>query len=1850
MSTKTSVASSKWRNVFNFLFWKNAEFRENKVIGVTVNVSRRGWVDPEAPKRDTNCPILSWKLVSPKSVCFVYLRWPNTESCVKLREKLTEKTDPDTYESDTYNSQLSHKASQLTLALIQIQVLTMILSMVQVSSCLSILERTGSLCLRSSEGLTKKTDRDTYTTVTQSCWLFCKTSQRGPTTESAQSLPTFLILNIDFIIELLYLKVLIVTYKFVTDIANRSLPLYENFVTYEAVTNVATKVVIVPAVTNKVVTNVAEQSLPLTRSQFLVTKLLLVTRSLFACAETSCWLNQGEPEPQKSSVVTEKVVTYSQAHCGNQVGGLGSNGDLELEQSPVVTKKVVTYLQAHCETRGPAVRAKLPKLYQISRVAYPHAYGKTPAPVGGIGSKKCSGDTCEVVTYKMQSFTSLSLKKCLVVTQDVVTYDRLTPDFLCLQKLLFLLLTRSQLSMRSLSLRRLLLTRAMLVTRSLFVTKAYSPGPSLASVQSNFKVTGELNEGEPENTNRDTYRFEHRRLSFPKVPDTKESYKITTSLALALPKACSQIDHSRKICWAALDFIPNTEYPQKRLYSKPKQESLNEKQKSTAACPMVVRDERHMIKAVCKRLMEAGDVEPNPGPHDHQPEIKLTLVSQNCRGLKDERKLKHLLNNCHRVAKSSSNFVIALQETMITDDRRLRFGWRGTHIFTPGTGHGRGCVTLLPSHIQPDTQSLIHLGQRGHIFKAIINQSSAVLANIYAPNGQNRDKIEFFSHLKREIERLRDPTDDVYIMGDFNTVFEPYEVQFRTYSTQEQRHSRLIKQLIDSLALEDVWQQDKVSLTWRQTGSRKSSRLDRVYYQHCLEKTNCTVDWTFTNSDHGAVMVTFSDPKNTKPKTQRQLRLNPELLNAKTFKETFMQEYSRQVQSIPGSWNPHQVLEFHKCAMRSVYIEVNRDYRSKQRTDYDFVKEDLHSHIASLEGCKGDTAKANRLMEKINRLKAEITRMNLERGTNLANKLKTKWYNEGERSNKYFLALLRRKEANGQLTKLTIDNREVTEPTEIEKHVTDFYCTLYNQQEENYLENERDSLLERMEILTEDEKEKLIRPLTLDSLYKTLRDTNDSCPGPDGIPYSYLKATWNLYGPVLLDSWHYSMQTKTLPLSHKTSLLRLIPKAGKNVQELKNWRPITLSNCDHKIITKTLSKLMSSSIERIISGNQTAYLRGRSISDNLRVVNLANNIAKKDPRAKGLLIALDAKKAFDSVSHRYIKEILKKIGLESFIATFDLLYNESQVDISINDKICRGYTIGNGVKQGDALSCTLFILAMEPLLRNIEANREIGSIKSTKFGVTLPKCLGYADDINILTNNSINSVRAVMREYEKFSKISGLHLNADKTEIFRLTDTYSAENYIFTYRGERTVITNTDRIKVNGIELTTDIEETHKLNFEAVKKKVDNQLASWSNRGLSILGKILIYKTYGLSQIIYVTRVLKFTKSENSMLRNLIYKFIWNTDYQVPKAPDRIRRQYLTAPIKKGGFGMIDHESVITAMNTKQVLVNRTSTHPLNQILRTLMSDPDSDFNIKMPNGMDGPGENYADVIKKINGNLLIKDLDYLQQDRLAKDMLLKEKLRNIARPERKNCIELTLLRHRGITTLRQLLVDPQMTNQFRLQILHYSYSTLMDACILSPTQHRVNDHYIPTLKGYKLAQNTTSRDLRQQIETEHLPIDFKIGIDRDKVVTMLPKINKLKCIRAKTLALRLLHGDIYTGTRLLKFGLTDSDECSKCRQSESLEHLLNDCWYTGIIWSKIITLYKKTDSRRQNYERDLSFVVGARLSKAKIKLHLEIIRRLCNKDRPKILPKALIEHSLDYLIICDTEHYKYYKKLRGAL
>jgi len=70
-------------------------------------------------------------------------------------------------------------------------------------------------------------------------------------------------------------------------------------------------------------------------------------------------------------------------------------------------------------------------------------------------------------------------------------------------------------------------------------------------------------------------------------------------------------------------------------------------------------------------------------------------------------------------------------------------------------------------------------------------------------------------------------------------------------------------------------------------------------------------------------------------------------------------------------------------------------------------------------------------------------------------------------------------------------------------------------------------------------------PITIEEMMETLRDCDDTAPGPDGIPYSVYKECWEVFGPGLLESWNYSKEKGLLPDCNRVSTIRLIPRKGK---------------------------------------------------------------------------------------------------------------------------------------------------------------------------------------------------------------------------------------------------------------------------------------------------------------------------------------------------------------------------------------------------------------------------------------------------------------------------------------------------------------------------------------------------------------------------------------------------------------------------------------------------------------------------------------------------------------------------------
>ena len=91
----------------------------------------------------------------------------------------------------------------------------------------------------------------------------------------------------------------------------------------------------------------------------------------------------------------------------------------------------------------------------------------------------------------------------------------------------------------------------------------------------------------------------------------------------------------------------------------------------------------------------ADDVERHPGPalaatRSTRPEIKIKALSLNCRGLREHKKLKLILNNTHKIMRLTNIAMVLLQETLITNDSTLNLSWRGNWSSHQEQGTGEG--------------------------------------------------------------------------------------------------------------------------------------------------------------------------------------------------------------------------------------------------------------------------------------------------------------------------------------------------------------------------------------------------------------------------------------------------------------------------------------------------------------------------------------------------------------------------------------------------------------------------------------------------------------------------------------------------------------------------------------------------------------------------------------------------------------------------------------------------------------------------------------------------------------------------------------------------------------------------------------------------------------------------------------------------------------------------------------------------------------------------------------------------------------------------------------------------------
>ena len=213
--------------------------------------------------------------------------------------------------------------------------------------------------------------------------------------------------------------------------------------------------------------------------------------------------------------------------------------------------------------------------------------------------------------------------------------------------------------------------------------------------------------------------------------------------------------------------------------------------------------------------------------------------------------------------------------------------------------------------------------------------------------------------------------------------------------------------------------------------------------------------------------------------------------------------------------------------------------------------------------------------ENINRLKIIETEYDLwyeHMAKGAIIRSRANWYEQGEKSNKYFLNLEKSRGNKSTRRKIFTRTQSVsTNPKVIRQDLHDFYSSLYQRNPSQCSNNSLDKFLESVSEpnLTEEQKEKM----TIGECFNTLKTfQNNKTPGNDDLTEEFYQTFWPILGKHLVECFIYAYEHGKLSNSQKQAVITLLEKKGKDKKFMKNWRPISLINVDTKTASKTLAE------------------------------------------------------------------------------------------------------------------------------------------------------------------------------------------------------------------------------------------------------------------------------------------------------------------------------------------------------------------------------------------------------------------------------------------------------------------------------------------------------------------------------------------------------------------------------------------------------------------------------------------------------------------------------------------------------
>ena len=482
-----------------------------------------------------------------------------------------------------------------------------------------------------------------------------------------------------------------------------------------------------------------------------------------------------------------------------------------------------------------------------------------------------------------------------------------------------------------------------------------------------------------------------------------------------------------------------------------------------------------------------------------------------------------------------------------------------------------------------------------------------------------------------------------------------------------------------------------------------------------------------------------------------------------------------------------------------------------------------------------------------------------------------------------------------------------------------FYSTLYTSEYEEG-ETLSEGFCNELPQVSEETNSQLEGPLTIQELQTALQGMQGQrAPDIDGLSVEFYKAYWDVLSHDILDVFNESLASGSMPMSCRRAVITLLPKKG-NLQDIKNWRPVSLLCVDYKLLSKALATRLGRAVEQVIHRDQTYCVPGRSMVDNVHLIRDVLEVSSSLGIDTGL-ISLDQEKAFDRVEHSFLWKVMEKFGFSAgFIAKIKVLYNKIESVLKFNGGLCAPFRVCRGVRQGCALSGMLYALSLEPLLNKIRSKLQ---------GLFLPGFNGnmvlssYADDVIVFIGDQ-KDTDILVNIVREFSSASAARVNWKKSEALAVGEWSGGLPVL-----PQNMLWKKDGLKYLGVFLgNTSIVLR---NWEDVIGKIEGKLSKWRwlLPQMSFKGRVLVLNNLVASQLWHRLTCVDPPSGLLAQIQKKLVDLFWEGLHWVPQGVLFLSRE-------EGGQGLI-HLASRTATFRIQFL-QRYLTGPADLVWRDVSS------------------------------------------------------------------------------------------------------------------------------------------------------------------------------------------------------------------------------------------------------------------------------------------------------------------------